>query len=248
MYRVGQSIAFMGDSDHADYHSPLGSEPEALLAKFVSELEKGVRLSFDSLPVEASTPIAGGLVGSGLETNVAEQVVAMVLELPSSIDGYLEMIGKKNRHELARKRRRYEELIGPVAHQTHVGLGFGFDEFVRLHRLSPGDKGQFMTGRRLAFFSALAAQSGWRVDLLVRGDRATSAVFGWADGHGYYLYNSSFDPDLQAGSPGLVLLLEMIEHSIAQKWGRFDFLKGDEPYKARLGARPRQLYRIEAVT
>jgi CelD/BcsL family acetyltransferase involved in cellulose biosynthesis len=53
---------------------------------------------------------------------------------------------------------------------------------------------------------------------------------------------------LQAVSPGLVLLLSMIEHAIGQGWGRFDFLTGNEPYKARMGARPRQLYRVEAKT
>jgi CelD/BcsL family acetyltransferase involved in cellulose biosynthesis len=38
----------------------------------------------------------------------------------------------------------------------------------------------------------------------------------------------------------------MIEHAITEGWGVFDFLKGDEVYKARLGAVPRQLFRVEA--
>ncbi len=38
----------------------------------------------------------------------------------------------------------------------------------------------------------------------------------------------------------------MIEHTIEQGFGVFDFLKGDEDYKVRLGASPRPLFVIEA--
>lgn len=248
LHRLGSVVAFLGDGDHTDYHSPLGSDPEPIVGKLVRELGSGMSLSFDSLPIEASLPIASGLIAASLEPKVSEDVVAMVLDLPATPEIYLEAIGKKDRHELRRKRRRYEDQIGPVLQQTYVGLGFGFDEFVRLHRLAPGDKGAFMSGSRLSFFSRLACQPGWRVDLLMRDGAATACLFGWTDDRDYYLYNSSFDPTLQSASPGLVLLLSMIEHSINRGWGQFDFLKGDEPYKARLGARPRQLYRVDAVT
>lgn len=248
MHRLGSTVAFMGDDDHTDYHSPLGTEPETLLSSVIEELGHGIQMSFDSMPLEASGPVAGGLAAAGLQPKVTEQVVAMVLELPTTVEGFMEVIGKKVRHELRRKRRRYQEQIGPVVHTTHTGVGFGFDEFVRLHRLAPGDKGDFITGKRLGFFARLAAQPGWRVDLLEGDGVATACLFGWTDGDTYYLYNSSFEPSLQAGSPGLVLLLSMIEHAINQGWGRFDFLKGNEPYKTRMGARPRQLYRVEATT
>lgn len=248
LHRMGSVVAFMGDGDLTDYHSPLGADPEPIVSKLAGDLP-GINLTFDSLPGEASSPMANGLIAAGLEPRVSEDAVAMVLDLPATIEGYVEGLEKKERHELRRKRRRYEEQLGPLHHETFVGGGFGFDEFVRLHRLAPGHKGRFMTGSRLAFFSRLASQPGWRVDLLMRdGGVATAGLFGWSDERDYYLYNSSFDPALQSVSPGLVLLLSMIEHSINRGWGRFDFLKGDEPYKARLGARPRQLYRIDAVT
>ena len=41
-----------------------------------------------------------------------------------------------------------------------MGAGFGFDEFVRLHRLAPGDKGTFMTGERHRSFHAWPARKG----------------------------------------------------------------------------------------
>ena len=239
-------IQFLGDSDLTDYHSPLGSDLQGPVEILATMIDRTNSLDLDSLPSEAAAAVGQSLSATGLRPKTSEQTVARVLQLPSSVDEYYVSIGKKERHELRRKRRRYEEQIGPATLRTEIGPGFGFDEFVRLHRLAPGDKGSFMTGERHRFFSRLAGQKGWRVDYLEDGGAATACLFGWTDGSDYYLYNSSFDPAVQAVSPGLVLLAGMIEHAITQGWGFFDFLKGDESYKARLGALPRQLFRVEA--
>jgi len=215
------------------------------VAALAALIDGNVSIDLDSLPEEAATAIAERLERTGLEPKVSEQIIARVLELPAAVEEYYELVGKKERHELRRKRRRYEDQIGPVALKTDHGAGFGFEEFVRLHRLAPGDKGSFMTGERHRFFSRLAQQDGWRVDYLETAGQATACLFGWTDGVDYFLYNSSFDPDLYAASPGQVVLLAMIEQSIGQGWKTFDFLKGDEIYKARLGAAPRQLFRVE---
>lgn len=239
-------IRFLGDSDLTDYHSPLGADAQGPVDILATMIDRTTSLDLDSLPSEAATAVAESLLSTGLRPKTSEQTVARVLHLPSSIDEYHVMIGKKERHELRRKRRRYEEQVEPAILRTDIGVGFGFDEFVRLHRLAPGDKGAFMTGERHRFFSRLAAQDGWRVDYLEHGGAATACLFGWTDGSSYYLYNSSFDPAVQAVSPGLVLLAGMIERAITEGWEVFDFLKGDESYKARLGAVPRQLFRVEA--
>jgi len=239
-------IRFLGDSDLTDYHSPLGPDIEGPVSFLATMVDRTTSLDLDSLPGEAATAIAEILTSTGLRPKTSEQTVARVLHLPSSVDDYHLLVGKKERHELRRKRRRYEEQVGPGTLRTDTGPGFGFDEFVRLHRLAPGEKGSFMTAERHRFFSRLAGQDGWRVDYLENDGAATACLFGWTDGSDYYLYNSSFDPAFQAASPGQVLLAAMIEHAITKGWGVFDFLKGDESYKARLGAVPRQLFRIEA--
>jgi CelD/BcsL family acetyltransferase involved in cellulose biosynthesis len=239
-------IRFLGDSDLTDYHSPLGRDIEGTVGILANMVDRNTSVDLDSLPGEAAGDIAETLASNGLRPKISEQTIARVLHLPSSVDEYHGLIGKKERHELRRKRRRYEEQVGPGTPQTDHGRGFGFDEFVRLHRLAPGEKGSFMTAERHRFFSRLAGQNGWRVDYLENDGAATACLFGWTDGYDYYLYNSSFDPAFQAASPGQVLLAAMIEHAITEGWGVFDFLKGDESYKARLGAVPRQLFRIEA--
>jgi len=58
-----------------------------------------------------------------------------------------------------------------------------------------------------------------------------------------FLYNSGYDPSFRRLSAGLLDKVFSIRESIA--WGRkrYDFLKGAEPYKYRLGGREVALYR-----
>lgn len=247
MMKTSTRIEMMGETDLTDYHSPLGEGLDEAIAFLCDELGRGIELSFDSLPSEAATPLHTALNSAGLFPSVTVHETAMVLSLPDETDDFYRGLAKHDRHELRRKHRRYESLIGPVDLQG--GNGEGFEEFIRLHRLAPGEKGRFMTDRRHAFFSRLAQLPGWRVDYLVMPTgNAAACVFGWSDSDGYYLYNSCFDPALQAASPGLVLLQAMIEDSIKSGLKIFDFLKGDEDYKARLGATPRPLHRLEVTT
>jgi CelD/BcsL family acetyltransferase involved in cellulose biosynthesis len=237
-------IELLGEGDLCDYHSPLGE----ITTREYGELAtiSGERLAFDSLPAEVGEPIAQGLRQAGLDPKVRQHQSALVLELPETIEDFYRELDKKERHELRRKRRRYEASVGKVVLRTDEDAGSGFDEFVRLHRLSTGDKGQFMTGPRERFFRRLAGQPGWRTDLLETPMGASAALFGYTDGRDYYLYNSSYDPELASASPGLVVLTAMIEHTIDLGCEAFDFLKGDEVYKTRLGAKPRPLFEVTA--
>ena len=247
LMRTSTRIELMGETDLTDYHSPLGEGLDAAIGFLCQELGSGIDLSFDSLPEEALTPLLISFQSAGLHPSATVHETAMVLSLPADSDDFYRDMSKRDRHELRRKHRRYEALVGPVVHQS--GDGEGFEEFVRLHRLAPGEKGRFMNGRRLAFFARLCELTGWRIDYLVTPTgKAAACVFGWSDGDGYYLYNSSYDPALHAASPGLVLLQSMIENSIERGIQIFDFLKGAEDYKARLGAKPRPLHRLEVTT
>jgi CelD/BcsL family acetyltransferase involved in cellulose biosynthesis len=254
-------IEFAGDPDLFDYHSPLasssgrdtgsprsGPDLNAVCVELAEHLG-GRRLRLDSLPAEAAKLLEGGLTASGLTVTMAEHQVAMVLNLPARVDDFYEMIGKKERHELRRKSRRFEAQVGVPELSVHHGDGDApddaVDEFIRLHRLAAGAKGNFMDAEHERFFRRLARQEGWRTDVLRVGERVAACLFGWSDHDAYYLYNSSYDPDLGAASPGIVALTFLIESAIDEGIRTLDFLKGAEEYKARLGAVPRPLYALE---
>ncbi len=241
----GDVLRFAGHGDLTDYHTPLGTDVSALGRQLATH-PRG-RAELDSIPTPHAEMLAEGLRGGGADVEVVEHEATAVVDLPGSFEEYLAGLSKKQRHEVRRKRRRYTLMLGEWEHETHRGAGFGFDEFVRLHRSAPGDKGEFMTSEMEKFFADLILGDGWRVDLLRHPEGATATVFGYTDETGYYLYNSSFDADLADASPGWVLVASMIETAISEGIGRFDFLKGDEAYKFRLGADSRQLSRIDAT-
>ena len=248
--RSDEIIRMAGHPDLTDYHSPLGESLDPVVTRLAEECSDGWAIDLDSLPTEAAEPLADGLRAVGCDVSFEQHTVSAVLTLPGTFDDYLAMLSKKQRHEVRRKRRRYEDVLGEVMHETHPDPGWAFEEFVRLHRLSDGEKGDFMTPEREEFFRTLMALEGWRMDVLrVPGtDRASATLFSYSDDSGVYLYNSSYDPELGEASPGIAIVGTMIETAIEEGLPRFDFLKGDEVYKFRLGAEERPLFRLAVRT
>jgi CelD/BcsL family acetyltransferase involved in cellulose biosynthesis len=245
----GNTIRFVGSADLVDYRSPLGEGTADLIASAIGSRAKGLRIVADSLPRPAADVVVKGLEAAGLEPTVEEHTVVAVLQLPDSFEEYLECLGKKERHETRRKRRRYEAALGEVRFDRESSPGRLFDEFVMFHRQSAGDKGGFMTGEMVAYFRDLLELDGWGIDALVdETDAMVAGGFGYQALDAYFLYNSTFDPARADLSPGVVLLSSLIELAIDHGASVFDFLKGDENYKFRLGAEPRPLYVVTAMT
>lgn len=233
----------VGHRDLVDYRSPRGSTGVDVLARLVGD--RPVRI--DSLPGPLAQDLAEVLRAGGRAVVVEEQDVAAVLDLPDSFDAWLASIGKKERHETRRKRRRYEEMVGPARIARFDGGADRLEEFVALHRTSPGEKGSFMTEPMAAYFADLMALPGWGIDALLAPDETMAAAgFSFHGDDGYYLYNSAFDRGFREASPGVVLIASLIEFAIGEGQMLFDFLKGDEAYKFRLGARPRPLFEVTA--
>jgi CelD/BcsL family acetyltransferase involved in cellulose biosynthesis len=167
-----------------------------------------------------------------------------VLPLPADFTEWLTSIGKKERHEVRRKRRKCAAELGPLR-VARDSTPQALETFVRMHRAASGEKGTFMNEDLERFFVALTERTGAVVDTLTAGDRPVAAVFGWASDDAFYIYNSAYEPELRSASPGAVLASMLVEREIQRGATRLDFLKGDEPYKYRLGAVARPLYRLE---
>lgn len=197
----------------------------------------------DSVPLEAVKPIVEALSQSGIDSSISEDAVVAVLALPSTYDDWLASLGKKQRHEVRRKRRRFAADFGAIEIQRHTGDAA--DTFSAMHRLSAGDKGQFMTERMESLFADLLQTAGASIHLLTCDGVPRAAAFGFESDEGYFYYNSAYDPAAAMASPGVVLFSMMIEAEIERGAVVFDFLKGEEQYKFRHGANPRQLFTID---
>ncbi len=187
----------------------------------------------------------------GLSHSSAPQEVSPALELPADFEAYLTLrLGKKDRHELRRKLRRLDHerpgwtLRGPA----ELGLEPALDRFLWLLRASRPDKADFLTPKVERFFRLVAGrleERGWlRLALLEAGGELVAGTFGFCTGGVWYLYNSGYDPAEAHLSPGLLCVAEGLRGAIAAGCTQADLLRGNEPYKYRLGAQDQFLVRL----
>ena len=189
---------------------------------------------------------------SGYHVTREKLVTSPRIALAADFETYVQSLGKKERHELRRKLRRFESAPGTsfrwaIDHERPAVL----DRFFELHRLSKGDKAAFMTDSTEAFFRDLAdalAAAGWlRLGVVRAYDEDAAVLFAFAYGDTLALYNAAYDPALGALSLGIASHAFAVRDAIAQGFKIYDLLRGDEPYKYDLGAVDRWLWRLEAV-
>ena len=191
------------------------------------------------------------LAGAGYRVNRSRQIVSPVLDLPSSYETYVQSLGKKERHELRRKVRRLETAgAASFRFAAEAERATVLDRFFALHRLSRGEKADFMTPDIERFFrdaaDAVAPLDRLRLGVL-RFDGADAAVlFGFSLGPVISLYNAAYDPGLASLSVGLVSHAWAIREAISSGYTTYDLLRGGERYKYDLGARERWLARLDA--
>jgi CelD/BcsL family acetyltransferase involved in cellulose biosynthesis len=234
-------------SDYLDLVAPAGREEEAWSALLSARASSDDVWELHAVPAASPTatqlPALAGAFDLSSRVTVEER--CPVLALPSSWEAYLESLPGKQRHELRRKMRRLErEASG--ARVTSVadppGLDARLGDFLDLHRRSRAGKARFMDDRMAAFFrraTARLAEAGmvrlWLLDT-PGGPLASFITVEWDGTVG--LYNSGFDPEHAALSPGLVLLAGVIRDAIERGCRRFDFLRGEERYKYDFGPVP----------
>ena len=174
--------------------------------------------------------------------------VSVELELPPSWEEYLEILSKKQRHEVRRKLRRFWEAdnVDYRCVEANQEVGDLTDTFLKLFSLSREEKAGFMTEPMASFFRALAktmAGIGLLRFGIVEVDRIPVAMIMGFDYQGtMYLYNSAYDPRYNSLSVGLIGKVLCLKESIQENKQRFDFLKGDETYKYYLGGSEVPLY------
>ena len=81
---------------------------------------------------------------------------------------------------------------------------------------------------------AQAVVNGWlRLGVLNLDGEPIGAIYGMALGGTTFFYQAGFDPAKSAVSPGSLLVAHTIRRAIEEGQSRFDFMRGDEPYKRR---------------
>ena len=184
-----------------------------------------------------------------VETPVQE--VCPIIELPATYEEYLATVDKKQRHELRRKRRRAEgaDVSWYVVGREH-DLDAEIDRFFDLMALSDDEKADFLKepGHRDFFREmghAMAERGLLELIFLTVDGQPAATMWQFVYRDRMLLYNSGLNPtDFSALSPGIVLLTYSIEDAVERGLKIYDFLRGNEEYKYRMGAHDTRVYEI----
>ncbi len=171
-------------------------------------------------------------------------------KLPGDWEGYLASLGKKQRHEVRRKIRRLERETNSYRYREMTEsdeISAFLPAFLGLLRNNP-DKKRFMTDRMEEYFYTLlnntSAEGLARFGVLeIDGTEAAAVLyFDYLDR--INLYNSGYDSAYRDLSAGLLSKVFCLRHSLQRGKRVFDFLKGKEIYKRRLGGASIPIYKV----
>jgi CelD/BcsL family acetyltransferase involved in cellulose biosynthesis len=258
-------VRFVGHIDVVDYMDLIIDKDYrdsvfADLAAYLAQSQK----HFDAIGlanIQETSPTYEGLPAAlrdvGFKTGLEHIEVAPQIELPSTYDDYLkDILDSRERKETKRKMRKAEGGLYDVAWYT-VGAEHNLEkelqQFLELMRSADEGKAAFLENpKNVEFFSKvmpLVFDAGYLQLMFITIDgTACAAYLNFDYGDHVYVYNSGLEPaQFGALSPGIVLLQYAIQHSIDQDRRIFDFLRGDETYKYKMGGRDKRLFQINAT-
>ncbi len=250
----GDSASFIGGTnvcDYLDFIVTAGKEGvffdvllDHLGRQGIKYLELGL-LRPDSTVLSNLVKVAEN---RGCEVSTSAEDITLELELSATWEDYLGLLNGKQRHEVKRKFRRLYEAgdINFRVVEDAKEIAEQMTTFFELFKMSSNVKAAFMTDQMISFFQALAttmAKSKILKLYILELNAAPVAVSMCFDFNAtLHLYNSGFDPRFRALSVGLLCKVLSIKDGIKRGRKKYDFLKGAETYKYRLGGREVPLY------
>jgi CelD/BcsL family acetyltransferase involved in cellulose biosynthesis len=255
----GDTACFMGNTDVCDYQDCIiapGKETEFFRHLIVHLQKQGVAflnlglVRPDSSVYRHLPPVADAL---GRAVLCTPEDVVLELNLPATWDEFLHILHSKERHEIRRKLRRLDEA-GRTGYRSVEDAGdsiTAIDTFLALFSQNRDDKLYFMTEQMALFFRsaavALANEHILKLLFLTIDEQPVAAVMCLDYNNTVYLYNNGYNSQYRSLSVGLLSKVFSIRDSIQQHKKKYDFLKGAEVYKQRLGGEPVSLYRCKLI-
>jgi CelD/BcsL family acetyltransferase involved in cellulose biosynthesis len=226
----------------------------AAIAQWLLDVSADPDQQWDLLELQdvttTDTPIAilvRILIEDGCSWHRREGMNCWRLALPDSWESFLASASKNRRRQFRRWNRAFSEAPGAKLHvaTTLDELRTGMRVLVNLHqrrRESLGESGCF---RCVAFSNflhetaTLLLETGRLQLYWIEIEGQPLAVdFNLLDGDTVYAYQSGIEPEATELSPGNLLTTAVLRQSMTDGRRVYDFLRGDEPYKAQLGAKP----------
>ena len=162
------------------------------------------------------------------------------VELPSTWDEYLMQLSKSHRKKIRRLLKRAADDGGIGWHKptTEEEFDVAWAHFADLHQRrweSVGEPGCFASSSWSGFHGEVArklfSEGDLRLGWLEQRGRPIAAEYQFARGDTTYAYQGGVEPEQLDGQAGRLSLTCAIQQSLSEGRRRFDFLRGDEPYK-----------------
>jgi len=252
----GHAARFLGSESVCDYQDMIFADncPDDFFSLLLDYLRTMDVCRIELGALRPDSRVLSGLSEaakrSGYHTACAEAGKSYALELPKTWEGYLDILDGNQRHEIRRKIRRLNEAGRIDYHvvSNKNAVADAFDEFLMLFQASRQDKAEFLTDQMKSFFRSMAitmAQRGLlQLGFLSIDGKTAASTLCFEYANTVFLYNNGYRPEFQDLSVGSLGKIFSIKHAIEKKKACYDFLKGDEAYKERLGGRPLPLYRL----
>jgi CelD/BcsL family acetyltransferase involved in cellulose biosynthesis len=255
LQRSGDTVRLIGDEnvcDNLDFIVAADKSAEfyRLLLNYLKH--DGVK-RLELVPVRPDSSVMTQLLPTAEKTGCRisnkSHDILFELDLPGSWDDYLAILSGKERHEIRRKLRRLSEA-GQISYRLvkdASALKKEMEAFLELFRSYRSDKAEFMKDRMVSFFKELAESLKeariLKLFFLELDKKPIAATMCFNYHSTMYLYNNGYDKRFGSLSVGLLSKVLSIKESIQCGQKTYDFLKGAEAYKKRLGGHPIQLYR-----
>jgi CelD/BcsL family acetyltransferase involved in cellulose biosynthesis len=174
-----------------------------------------------------------------------------VIDLPETWEQYLAAVSQSHRRQL---RKCYEQKVGSSRVQWHTVTDHGeletaWNILIDLHqrrRSGLGEPGCFASPRFNSFHREVVEQffstQQLRLSWIELDGSPFTAEYHFSSPDTVFSYQSGMDTSRLDESPGRLSYLLSLQKAINEGFTHFDFLRGDEPYKAHFRGEARPIY------
>ncbi len=233
---------YLGPIIHRDYS---GAAIRAIAACLRTGGARWDSIAFLDVPPDdlATTSLVAALAGRFPAIRYPGEV-CRYFRVPETYEALLKRLSSHGRQRERRQRRRAGKELDARLEILSLPdtIARAFPDIVRLSASSKGKAGQrspFLNPRYLGFHREVCEQLS-RVDIArvyvlhFRG-RPAAFIYGFTCHQKFSFFQTGYDADASAYSPGDVVFQMVCEQLIAQGTEEFDYLRGEEEYKSQFG-------------
>ena len=254
--RNGVRVVSMLGKEPGDYWDVLAAEADrsVVVEAVAEELRRRAR-SWDIgglSCLQPGSPTVNALEAGGLRVLRRAAVRSPAIELPATFDDYLKRLPAKHRSNLRKHLRRVDDGgaidLRTVTAPQDIATAMARWQVLRREQWRAAGRDlnpEHDTDGFLQFLTAVAqvlVPAGTASVWEFRHEGEVAGVYlNFHDDRAFYWYLGGFDPEHAALGLGKIAIAHGIRESIGAGRERFDFTRGNEPYKYWYGAVDREL-------